>query len=341
MKRNKYIALLTLLLFSLVIACEKDDFLAPQGVGRYPAGFSPMKIPADNPMSLAKVDLGKRLFYDPILSRDSTISCATCHLPELAFTDAVPVSIGIDGKKHFRNSPTLVNVGYLGRVFMDGGVTNLEIQVIAPIVEHFEMDNSINKVLADLRSHPEYPALFDEAFNEGPSPFTLTRSIAAFQRSLVSGNSPFDQYYYQGDASALNASEIRGMELFFSDALKCSSCHSGFLFTNLDYLNNGIYSDYGQDSGRMRVTLLEEDRGKFKVPTLRNIEVTGPYMHDGGFQTLEEVIDHYMAGGQNHPNQDPRVSGFTLTNAEKQDLINFLHSLTDDEFLNNPDHRYP
>lgn len=329
-----------LILFTLG-SCTKDEWLAPEGLGRYPKGFDPMNVPVDNPLTEEKIDLGKRLFYDPILSIDSTISCASCHFPEKAFTDGRPVSIGVEGRTHFRNSPTLANVGYGGRMFMDGGVTNLEIQAMVPIIEHIEMGNSVSNVLEVLNAHPEYPALFDRVFGEGPSPFTITRALASFQRSLISGDSRFDQYYYQEKTEALSPSEIRGMELFFSDELQCRSCHSGFLFTNYEYVNNGIYIDYGQDTGRMRITLKEEDRGAFKVPTLRNIEVTGPYMHDGSFSTLEEIVEHYMQGGKGHPNQDPRISGFSLSAQEKQDLINFLKSLTDQAFLMNPDHRYP
>lgn len=323
------------------MSCTEDEWLSPEGVGRYPAGFDPMEIPADNSLTQAKIELGKRLFFDPILSSDSTVSCSSCHLPERAFTDGQKVSIGVDGLLHFRNSPSLVNVGYGDRMFMDGGATNLEIQIIAPIETHFEMASSMEEVIDKLNAHPEYPALFKVVFARDPDPFGLTRAIASFERSILSGNSPFDQYYYQGDSSALNESEKRGMNLFFSDELNCSSCHSGFLFTSLDYVNNGIYADYGQDTGRMRITLLEEDRGKFKVPSLRNIEVTGPYMHDGGFSSLEGIIDHYALGGQGHPNQDPRITGFDITVEEKADLIAFLKSLTDNEMLTNSDYRYP
>jgi cytochrome c peroxidase len=289
-----------------------------------------MPLEADKELTAERIALGKKLFFDPILSRDYTISCATCHLTNLAFTDGVPVAVGIEGRKHFRNSPTLFNVAWQPYLFMDGGNPSLESQVLGPVEEHVEMDLPFPDALARVVNHPEYPDLFQEAFDADPNPYTLTTALATFQRALVSYDSPFDRYRYHGESEALSAAAKRGLALFESAKLNCSACHQFPLTTNFAFENNGLKADYQADPGRARVTNnLADDEGKFKVATLRNIALTGPYMHDGSLVSLEEVIEHYASGGSQHRLQSNLVQGFSISDQEKADLIAFLHSLTD------------
>ncbi|MCP4443343.1 MAG: cytochrome-c peroxidase [Aureispira sp.] len=301
-----------------------------------PEGFPEPVFPEDNLLTIERVKLGKRLFYDPILSRDSTISCASCHRPELAFTDAKPKGIGIRGQEVARNSPTLVNVAYQSKgLFHDQGVPSLEMQILVPSQEVKEFDLPLLLAAERLKNDSIYRIWSQKAYGREPDPFVITRAIAAFERTLIGGNSKFDQFYYQKDSTALSISEQRGMDLFF-DSLSCAKCHSGFNFTNLALENNGLYEVYA-DSGRMRITLKEEDRDLFKVPTLRNIALTGPYMHDGSIQTLEEVIAHYEKGGVNHKHKSHLLEPLTLSTEEKEDLLSFLRALTDYTFVQNPD----
>lgn len=304
---------------------------------KIPKGFPTPVIPEDNQLTIARVELGKKLFFDPILSRDFSISCATCHHPEKSFSDTVALSKGVFGRKGLRNSPSLANIAYKNQFFMDGGVPTLELQVTAPIQDHNEMDLNILDVVQRLKSEPDYVKLSMQAYNQEPSPYVITRAIASYERTLISGNSSYDQYK-NGNETALTHSQKRGMGLFYSARTNCSSCHSGFNFTSNNFENIGLYSLY-KDSGRMRVTLNEVDRGKFIVPSLRNVAVTAPYMHDGSMESLEEVIDFFNGGGHTHSNKSYLVKNLSLTNQEKNDLVNFLKSLTDNEFLTKKSHR--
>lgn len=300
-----------------------------------PPGFPAMPIPADNQPTEARIALGKQLFFDPILSSDNTISCGSCHFQEKAFADYPAFSEGVSGRKGFRNAPALFNLAWHPYFFMDGGVPTLEQQVLAPLEAHFEMDSDLLDVLDKLNQHPSYPDKFRIAYGRNPDPFSLTRAIAAFERTMVSGASPYDAYKSGANPDALSASEIRGMNLFFSDSLHCGTCHSGFDFTDYSFQNIGLPVTTA-DSGRMRVTLNPADRNKYKTPSLRNIALTGPYMHDGSIQTLEEVIDYLASGGTGEANQSPLTQGFSITASEKQDLIAFLNALTDEEFVRDP-----
>ncbi len=299
-----------------------------------PPGFPEPEIPEDNQLTPARIALGKQLFFDPILSRDSTIACASCHFQEDAFSDTRRLSVGIEGRVGMRNAPSLANVAYLNSFFRDGGVPTLELQVLAPIDDENEMDFNIVEVAERLQRIPAYVTMSQEAYNRPPDPFVIIRAIAAFERTMISGNSPFDQYYYQGDATALTASQIKGMELFMSDSLNCYTCHSGFNFTDNNFYNIGLYETY-KDTGRARIVFKEEHNGEFKVPSLRNVEVTAPYMHNGSMRTLEEVIDHFASGGEEHVNKSALMQSFVLTEEEKKCLIDFLNSLTDQSFLEN------
>lgn len=329
---------LILLLLALAgVGCREGD---PSPIDdtpyalQLPPGFPYPDIPEDNALTVARVALGKRLFYDPILSADSTISCASCHLPALAFADDAPISPGVGRRLGLRNAPTLANVAYLTLVNKDGGVPKLDLQALVPIEDHNEMDLSILSAALRLNAHPDYLEAFQRAYGEEASPFTITRALAAFLRILISGDSPYDRYE-QGKGS-LSESAKRGSALFFSERAQCSSCHSGFNFTDNGFHNNGLYDTYA-DPGRMRATFLPEDEGKFRVPTLRNIALTAPYMHDGSLPGLEAVIAHYNSGGSQHPNKDERIRPLGLSEMEKADLLAFLQALTDSTFIANPE----
>jgi len=326
--------------FVFLFACGKEDApVAPTAyVLHVPEGFSSPEIPADNALTTDRIALGKRLFYDPVLSKDSTRSCASCHHPQFAFSDTTAVSLGVENRVGTRNSPSLANVAYQKKLLREGGVPTLEMQILVPIQEHNEFDFNVLLVAERLNRMPEYVTMAEAAYDRAPDPFVITRAIAAFQRTLLSGNSPYDQWFFQGRSTAAPESAKRGYDLFQSERLACGKCHEGFLFTNQTFANNGLYEVY-PDSGRMRLTGLEPDRALFKVPSLRNVALTAPYMHDGSIPTLAAAIDHYQTGGKLHPNKSALLRPFTLTMQERADLLAFLNSLTDQSFVSNPAYR--
>ena len=324
----------------LLMACQKEKELptpsSEENILVIPEGFPDPIFPMDNEFTKARWELGKKLFYDPILSRDSSISCASCHLAENAFSDIVDFSLGVDEVIGNRNSPTLANVAYHPYFTREGGVPTLEMQILVPIQEHNEFDFNVVLIVEKLQKDSAYQQMARAAYDRGEmDAFVLTRAISTFERSLISGNSRYDQYYFQNKNNILTEEEIRGMNLFFGEKTGCANCHSDFNFTNYSFENNGIYEDYA-DFGKFRLTGDENDRAKFKVPTLRNIELTAPYMHDGSMETLEEIILHYESGGKNHPNKSDLLLPFTLTETERNELILFLKTLTDNSFINNP-----
>ena len=293
--------------------------------------FVAVPTPAENPIDSAKITLGKELFFDTRLSLDNTISCATCHKPGFAFTDGLKTSTGINDQKTDRNSPSLLNSGFLKTVMFDAHLKTLELQVIVPLQEPVEMRHNMKVLIPQLRAVPEYQAAARRIYNRDFDAYVLTRSLAAFERSLISMSAPFD-HYIKGDEKSLNTDEKAGWKIF-SEKLYCTNCHAPPHFTNHEARNNGLYKDYGTDKGRFRIHLDSSDIGSFKVPSLRNIEITDPYMHDGSMETLEEVIAHYSAGGQGHYLQDKTIVPFELSKKEKKQLIAFLKSLTDLSFL--------
>lgn len=312
----------------LLSSCQKEQKITRIEI---PSGFSPINYPSDNFPDENRIALGKALFEDPVLSRDSSISCQSCHKKEFAFTDGLPLSYGIQQRNGIRNSPTLANIAYAPVLFFDGGVPNLEQQILAPIEDENEMDYNIPDLITRLNSNKKYVEWFDEVFGEKPNVYTLTRAIAAYERTLLSGNSKYDQFLYQGKNS-LSPEEIRGMNLFFSDRTHCSDCHSGFLFTNYKFENIGLYTTYN-DLGRARVSSNSNDIGKFKVPSLRNIELTAPYMHDGSLASLDDVLIFFNNGGNNHINKSLLIKPLGLNLQELSDLKAFLKSLTDESFV--------
>lgn len=326
------------ILFSLTIilfSCQNQEIdpLHSFDLMELPIGFPAIEVPENNQFSQKRWELGKKLFYDPVMSSDSSISCASCHAANLAFSDNVAFSLGVKDRLGTRNAPTLTNIGDHPYFTREGGVPTLEMQILIPIQEHNEFDFNIVPLADRLKNSPIYVQLAQEAYNRTPDAFVITRALACFERSLISGYSYYDQCVNY-DKNTLSKSERRGMRLFFSDETNCSNCHSDFNFTNYAFENNGLYENYA-DQGRFRLTQKEEDKALFKVPTLRNIELTAPYMHDGSLLTLEEVIEHYNSGGKNHPHKSDLIQPLELSDKEKKDLINFLKSLTDKGFIQN------
>ena len=328
----------------------------PYPLPALPYFFPELPIPADNPITIEGVDLGRYLFYDPILSRDKTIACAMCHQPFTAFTDGLAVSEGIDGRLTARNSMSLVNVGFFTNgLFWDGRVSTLEEQALHPIQDPNEMDNSLEEVETRLRNHPTYPERFRRAFgiqdSEEITIDMVAKALAQFQRTLISATSKFDYANWDRGAETnfFTASELRGQKLFTTEPIDpddphpgCSHCHNATaLVTTNEYLNNGLdpaanLNDFA-DKGRGAIVGSILDNGKFRVPSLRNIELTAPYMHDGRFNTLEEVLEHYSSGGHYADNVDANIQPFPLSDQDKADLIAFMKTMTDTTFLNRKD----
>jgi cytochrome c peroxidase len=342
-----------------------------------PTNFPTPRVPADNPMSEAKVALGRFLFYDIRLSGNGTQACASCHHQDKAFTDGRMVAIGSTGELHPRNAQGLANVAYNATItWANPSLLSLEAQAQVPIfgeapVELGINDSNVNTVLDRVKSDARYPALFAAAFPGVTQPVTwgnITRAMAAFQRTLISGNSRYDQFL-QGKAS-LTASEQRGLTLFNGEKAECFHCHAGFNFNDqvvhastqvidTPFHNTGLYNIGGNGDfpagkqGLFEITANPADRGKFRAPSLRNVEVTGPYMHDGSMVTLEEILDFYAAGGRNitsgpfagdgraNPNKDGLIAQINLNPQERADLVAFLKTLTDHDFLTNPQFSNP
>ncbi|MEL7222093.1 MAG: cytochrome c peroxidase [Bacteroidota bacterium] len=323
----------------LLSACNPKPTLPTVDATPYhfdvPEGFPAPADPDENLISAAKVALGKRLFYDPILSSDYTISCNSCHKQGYAFADQVAISPGVEGRLGLRNAPSLVNLAYVSVFHKDGGVPKLDMQAGTPIEDADEMNLPIQQAAERLNAIPSYEDAFYQAYGKPANSFTITRALAAFIRTMISGDSPYDQYTFQGKAAAMTAAQLRGQALFFSDRLACSSCHSGFNFAQDSFFNNGLKLNYGRDPGRQRVTIDTLDVGKFRVPSLRNVARTAPYMHNGSLPDLEGVVEHYNQGGVGHPLQDRRIKVLALSPTEKEDLIAFLNALTDEGFIKN------
>lgn len=297
-----------------------------------PPAAPAMPVPQDNPLTEARVRLGKMLFFEERLSLGQGISCATCHFPDRAFSDTLPLSRGANGALGLRNAPPLFNLAWHPAFFRDGGVPTLEQQVLAPVHDEREMNSDLMQVAAQLRDVEPYATLSRKAFGRPLDGFVITRSIAAYERTLVSGWSRYDAAL-QGDASALTAQERHGWELFTSPAVGCAGCHSGFDLTDHSYRNVGHLPRPDADPGRQRITLNPADRGRFKVPSLRNVALTAPYMHDGGLATLEDVVAHFNNGGNADPGMDPLVRPLGLSAQDRSDLVAFLRALTDERTL--------
>ncbi len=356
------IFLIVLSIFSINTSCEKDKD-KPNGETPYkptpyqlkvPQGFlNPFENP-DNPLTVEGVALGRKLFYEKRLSGNNTMSCGSCHKQEFAFSDAPnALSVGIDGLPGVLNSMHLVNLAWLDRFFWDGRETSLEGQAFHPIVDPLELNTNWESVVAKLELDGEYPELFKKAFgNKEISMERITKAIAQFEKTLISGNSKFDQVM-RGEATFTQI-EQQG-ELLFNvlERGDCFHCHGSTVtgnlfgaFGNLIFTNNGLDTDANMRPGLMAVTGRPQDKGKFKIPSLRNVAVTFPYMHDGRFANLNEVIDFYDFGGHPSATIDPNMKaagteGRKWSQFERQSLIAFMQTLTDEEFLLNPEFSDP
>lgn len=365
--------LLSLLFVAVLVGCDNTP---SDKAYKWPLreGFPKPQVPKNNPMTEEKVKLGRHLFYDKNLSFNQTQSCATCHIQKYAFAETKKQSTGSTGQQHRRNAPALVNIAYNKTLtWAHNGLNDIETQLLLPMFGESPVELGItgheDDVLARFNT-PLYSELFKRAFPEkGLSFNSINQALSSFVRSLISLNSPFDRYAYDGDDNALSASALNGMTLFFSEKFECHHCHGGFNFTQstfhekqlLDrrpFHNTGLYNanekgQYPLDNGLYEVTLDDNDHGRFRAPTLRNIEVTAPYMHDGSIETLEQVIEFYAAGGRlieegphkgdgrKNPLKSPFVKGFELSEEEKNDLIAFMQSLTDQQFLISKKHAKP
>jgi len=297
-----------------------------------------MPHPSDNPLTVEGIALGRELFYEKQLSGDNSMSCASCHFQEFNFSDNALFSTGVTGDSGDRQAMAIVNLAWDHLFFWDGRALSLEDQAFGPVVNHIELNDTWPNVVAKLQANPKYPVLFKKAFGTLiiDSVF-VSKAISQFERTMVSFNSDYDKYFYEGDLSALNTSEINGFNLFFGQA-ECIHCHSGPLLNDPSFRNNGLDATF-TDLGYGTVTGLATDIGKFKVTTLRNIAESAPYMHDGRFTTLEEVVEHYNSGVvASSPNLDSEmdhfVGGLNLTVTEKVDLVAFLRKFSDTTYLN-------
>jgi len=328
-----------------------------------PEGFPRPAVPSDNPMSNAKVELGRLLFYDKRISFNGKESCGSCHRQELAFTDGRAHAEGTTGQLHPRSSMSLVNVAYAGYLtWANPALTSLEEQALTPILGEEPAELGLKgheqEFLRAIGDEEVYRRLFPQAFPVEADPFTLrsvTKAIAAFERTIISVRSPYDRYRWGGDTSAISEAAKRG-EIIFSSSERggCFQCHGGWTFSGGirfegskpssdneeergGFFNTGVSAYEAPNRGVYEQTHRVEDIGKFKAPTLRNIAVTAPYMHDGSIATLEEVIDHYASGGRfDHPNKTHILHRFALTDADRHDLVEFLKTLTDEQLLHDP-----
>lgn len=300
---------------------------------KFPLGLDQdaFQVPENNPMTKEKIELGKLLYFDPRLSVDSTVSCATCHDPKKGFTDQLPVSKGFHEQTGKRNAPTVINTAFNLFQFWDGRAPSLEEQVKGPIENPVEMAHTLEGTVKRINEIKGYKAYFKTAFgDEEVTIDRIAKAIATFERTVLSGNSAWDRFVYGGDKSALSESAQRGLKLFEGKAL-CTRCHVGFNLTDGIFHNLGVGMNQKKpDLGRYEVTKNEKDKGAFKTPTLRDIQKTAPYMHDGSVKTLEEVIELYDRGGEKNPWLDQKMEPLKLTVEEKADLLAFLKSLEGD-----------
>jgi cytochrome c peroxidase len=356
--------LITVFALSLIFACSSDSTEPSEPNEEYVATPKPLTVPpifqqllpppivpADNPQTVEGIALGKKLFFDPILSGNGTQACASCHLPQNSFTDPNRLSEGIDGILGTRNAMPIYNMAWNGNsmFFWDGRASSLEDQALQPVTNPIEMHNTWGNAVASLQDDAEYPDLFRKAFGTKTISKEMTvKAIAQFERTLISANSPFDQYLL-GDENALTPQEINGFTIFMDETRgDCFHCHGNEnspLWTDNIFHNNGL-DEIITDKGLGGVTGDPNDDGKFKTPSLRNLAYTAPYMHDGRFATLDEVIDHYSEGLVYSPTIDPLMKaiargGVHLTEEDKADLKAFLLSLSDSSFINNPDFQDP
>lgn len=365
--------LASILLVLGLSGCDESQETETPWQWELPTGFPEPFVPPDNPMSAVKVELGRRLFYDKRLSQNETMACASCHDQARAFTDGEVTPTGSTGHVLPRNAMSLTNIAYLSFfTWANPKLASLEDQALVPMLADFPLELGIQldpeAVLARFRDDSELADLFARSFPGEDDPVTvanITKAIASFERTLISGDSPYDRNIYGGDATAMSPAALRGMDLFFSERAECYHCHAGLTFTSsfrtstsepgpADFQNTGLYNIGGTgayptgNGGLYEFTGDTDDMGKYRVPTLRNVTLTAPYLHDGSAATLEEVVALYAAGGREitegpnagdgrtHPNKSAFVRETDLTEQDQADLVEFLKSLTDETFIRDP-----
>jgi len=302
-------------------SCSTDSFVFEGLDATYPE----MQFPLDNPANPDAAKLGERLFFDPILSIDSTISCGSCHKSEMGFATNDAVTPGVDGALGKRNSPSLMNVGFQPYFMREGGVPSLEMQVLVPLGDETEMAHNVVDAVRRLNRNTSYRNEFLGVYGDTASPYLLVRALANFERTLIDFSSAFDSYI-NGEGSSLSAEAVKGGQLFYGKA-NCVECHSGVLLTDFSFANNGSAILDSSDYGRELLTNESDDRYVFKTPSLRFVKQTAPYMHDGSVSTLAAVIDQYNSGGVSHSFTDPRIQPLDLSTAERNQLLAFLEAL--------------
>lgn len=323
---------MSVMVFVLGMAAQEREKNPTEAI--LPRGLPPIQWPSDNPYSPAAAELGRTLFFDGRLSSNGSISCAFCHQPEDGFSGGVPLSRGVNGKLEGRRTPTLINRAWGKTQFWDGRAPTLESQVIIPITNPNEMGMSADREVETVQSIGGYRSMFRAAFGDDTVNFErISKAIATFERTIVSGNSAYDRYV-AGDKSALTKEQKRGLD-FFNGKGECAECHAGPNFTDEKFANLGIGMDKPDpDPGRMTVTKKRSDFGKFKVPTLRDLARTAPYMHDGRFKTLGDVLDFYAKGALPNPHLDTRITAFYMDQQTKKDLLAFLTALNGEGWQN-------
>lgn len=310
------VALLAALASNPAVAADND-------VLKVPLGLKPVPVPADNPLTVEKVELGKQLYFDPRLSCDDTVSCASCHDPKKGWSNGTPFATGVRNQVGGRSAPTIINSAYSELQFWDGRAIRLEGQALGPIQNPIEMDHKLDDCVSKLNKIPGYKQQFQKVFGTDVTSENIAKAIASFERTVLSGNAPYDKFK-AGDSKALSAAAERGMKLFFGKA-HCSACHTGPNLSDDSFHNIGVGMKAAKpDLGRYEVTKVLGDKGAFKTPTLREVARHSPYMHDGSLKTLEEVVDHYDKGGIANPQLDEEIFPLKLTATEKADLITFM-----------------
>ncbi len=324
------------LVASLIVAVAAGSAVSSNAAE--PLGLEPLKVPQDNPQTPEKIALGKQLYFDKRLSKDDTVSCASCHDPKLGFSNGERFATGVGGAKGGRSAPSVINSAYYRQQFWDGRAASLEEQALGPIANPVEMALPVEQAVAKLNKIDGYRKSFQKVFGTDVTADGIAKAIAAYERTVLSGNAPFDKFE-AGDKSALSEEAQHGRKLFFGKA-NCSACHSGPNFSDGGYHNIGIGMDAKEpDRGRVEISKLGGDTGAFKTPTLREIARTAPYMHDGSLATLEDVIDHYDKGGIQNEFLDEELFELRLTPVEKSALVTFLkEGLSSPDY---PDHKAP
>jgi len=290
-----------------------------------PLGLDPRPASAENPLSAARVALGRRLFFDPVLSRDKSVACASCHQPDHGFASPDARPRGIGGREVARRAPTLLNRAYGTAFFWDGRAASLEEQALEPIANPAEMGSSVDEAVSRLRAEARYKNQFAVAFDDGVTAANLGKALASFERVLLRGDSPVDRFRQRGERNAMTAGELHGLWLYESKG-QCWRCHTGKNFTDENFHNTGV-SWGGDDLGRHAVTRKETDRGKYKTPTLRGVKLRAPYMHDGSLKSLDDMVEFYNRGGGANPHLDSTMRPLNLTKEEMADLVAFLKAL--------------